>query len=177
MEFGKKWEYCVTPGSERDSDSYENDLSDKDISGRSDFKAARDRAFWLLSRQDYSVKCMREKLLGKGFSSEDTEKVIEYLVELSYLDDERFADSYVRTHSNISRQQLRQKLYRKGIDSEISDIAIEDQYTGDSIALISDLARKKHFDPQEADYESVCKFKAYLYRKGFDGAEIRAFFQ
>ena len=162
------------------SEDYESEgYESEDESGRKpglDIRAVRDKALWLLSRQDYSVKCMREKLLDKGASSEDADKVIEYLLGLSYLDDERFARSYVRTHSNISRQNLKQKLYRKGIDGEICDMAMEECYTGDPVALIAQLARKRHFDPEESDYAGVCKFKAYLYRRGFGSSEIRAYF-
>ena len=192
--FGKEW-VMTSAGSDDDTviasagiqdddtvissvEIYECD--DADILGqgdnRSEYRSARDKALWLLSRQDYSVKCMREKLLSKGFSSEDIEKVIIYLKKLSYLDDERFARSYVRTHSGISRQSLKQKLYNKGIDGELSNIAMEECYTGDPSMLISKLADKKHFDPASADYESTCKFKSYLYLKGFDSSEIREYF-
>ena len=142
-----------------------------------DLKTAREKALWLLSRQDYSVKCMRDKLIDKGASQDDADKVIEYLKGLSYLDDDRFARSYVRTHSNISRLSLRQKLCYKGIDSDVAESAIAESYTGDTRALIGDLARKRHFDLADTDYESTCKFKAYLYRRGFSSSEIRHFFE
>ncbi|MCR4946051.1 MAG: recombination regulator RecX [Lachnospiraceae bacterium] len=171
---------CIKTADDYGPEDYESEYTEsEDESGRKpglDIRAAREKALWLLSRQDYSVKCMREKLLDKGASPEDTDKVIEYLRGLSYLDDERFARSYVRTHSSISRQSLKQKLFLKGIDSETGDNAIEECYTGDPSELISQLARKRHFDPEEADYDSICKFKAYLYRRGFQSSEIRAFF-
>ena len=187
VSFGKEWiiksEQATLDDGDLDTEISvvsDPELSDTDyceqVEGRSEYTSARDKALWLLSRQDYSVKCMREKLISKGFTTDDTEKVIEYLKNLSYLDDERFARSYVRTHSGFSRQSLKQKLYHKGIDSELSDIAMAECYTGDSHNLISKLAVKRHFDPESADYESTCKFKAYLYRKGFDSSEIRDFF-
>ncbi len=173
--FGKEWvmETADTVDiSDDDTDDVQTHCED-----RIDFSAVKNKALWLLSRQDYSVKCMREKLLDKGATTSDADKVIEYLINLSYLDDERFARSYVRTHSNNSRMSLRQKLYHKGIDSDLAESAIADSYTGDSESLIENLARKKHFDLLEADYESTCKFKAYLYRRGFSSSEIRRFFE
>ncbi|NIW93486.1 MAG: regulatory protein RecX, partial [Phycisphaerae bacterium] len=45
----------------------------------------------ILSRRDYSCFELRNKLIEKGFGSEQVEETLKRCLELGYLNDERFA--------------------------------------------------------------------------------------
>lgn len=71
--------------------------------------------------RDRSIQEMRERL-AKDFACEEVEDTIKYLIELGYLDDLRFATSYIESR-NRSRPSgnylLRYELSKKGIADEI----------------------------------------------------------
>ena len=73
-----------------------------------------DFACRLLAKRDYFTGEIRQKILAKGASAEETEKVIEKLNKFKYLDDEKVLRKYV---AEISAKQ---KLFEKGCSDIIS---------------------------------------------------------
>lgn len=105
---------------------------------RTDFsdEAARDAALVFLSAQPRTVREVRDKLLAKGFSDDQSLMVTDWLESIGYLDDAAFAAAWVaRRHDSrhASRTKLRQELRRKGVADDLVDDALE-QVTGDSEA-------------------------------------------
>ena len=78
------------------------------------------------ARTEYEV---RKKLSDKGFDQNIIDKVIGRLHELSYLNDEQFAASYVRgrfKQKGYGPQRLRSELYRLGIAGPLIEQTLEE---------------------------------------------------
>ena len=70
----------------------------------------------LLGNRDYTVKRLRTKLGEAGFPPLIIEECIGKLIDAHYLDDRRYAQSYVRSHLNDrSRLRITQDLMGRGI--------------------------------------------------------------
>lgn len=86
-----------------------------------------DAALKMLGRRDYAVKELTQKLLEKEYETEDVTQVINRLIELKYLNDERYASGRVKYRAEISRwgiKRIQQELFKKGVPSNISEQAI-----------------------------------------------------
>ena len=113
---------------------------------------AKKRVLHLLERSQKSEKQLRDKLKEGGYEMDVIDEAIEYAKSYHYIDDERFARDFVRLSChNKSRIRLKQDLSQKGIDKDLIDIAIEEEYDVDEVDLLKNILRKRHFDP-ESDY-------------------------
>lgn len=94
----------------------------EDIKENCILKRAKERALYLLEYKPYSVSMMREKLYNSEYSLEISEKVILFLKEYHYLDDDDYIRMYVGTYSvRKSKKQITCDLLRKGISKESID--------------------------------------------------------
>lgn len=140
-------------------------------------KRAKLRAMNLLQKRDYTEYKLREKLKEGQYSEEVIDEAVEYLKSYKYLDDERYADDYIRYHlKDKSKARLKQDLMQKGISADIIDrvlsAAYEDENEDPEIQLCAKLLKKKHYDSENMSYEEKQKIMAFLYRKGFSGDVI-----
>lgn len=92
-----------------------------------------DFACRLLAKRDYFTDEIRQKILAKGASAEETEKVIEKLNKFKYLDDEKVLRKYVAEISAKGKgiNYLKQKLFEKGCSDLISSKNLSEFYTPD----------------------------------------------
>ncbi len=140
-------------------------------------KRAKLRAMNLLQKRDYTEYKLREKLKEGQYSEEVIDEAVDYLKSYKYLDDERYADDYIRYHlKDKSKARLKQDLMQKGISADIVDrvlsAAYEDENEDPEIQLCAKLLKKKHYDSENMSYEEKQKIMAFLYRKGFSGDVI-----
>ncbi len=132
----------------------------------------KNQAFNLLSYRDRSAYEMKDRLLKKGYQEDEVITVIKRLKELSYIDDNKFAETWVKYRiKNKPRgsNMLRKELNSKGIDENIINRVLVKLVDFDTeVDLGSTLARKwlKNHD------EDVIKLKRYLYYKGFSATII-----
>lgn len=137
-------------------------------------KESRKKAMYLLQKQDRTEFQLRDKLKQNGFGEADIEDAINYVKDFHYLDDERFAQNYIRYGSeNKSRQKLKLALLQKGVSSDIIDIALEEEYNGNELEQIRYLLSKKSFSPENTTPEERQKIISSLYRKGFRIDDIK----
>ena len=133
---------------------------------------ARKKAMQLLERMDRTEQNLRKKLAEKEFTEEEIDDAIAYVKSYHYLDDERYASTYVRFHgASKSRTRLLQDLLQRGVDKETASAAIETAYEGDEEALIRQLLEKKHYDP-DMDRKEKQRIYAFLMRRGFPTSKI-----
>lgn len=144
-------------------------------------KGCLQRSADLLSRQDYSRLKLREKLLT-SYPEIVTDPVLDELEEAHYVDDGRFARSYVRSHMyEKSRMRMRQDLVRRGIDKDlaaraVSEIFSEDGGNGEDPEReqIRRILKKKGYDAETADWQQKQKIMSSIYRRGFSAEKIRS---
>ena len=126
--------------------------------------------------QGRCVKDVRDKLKSFDISQEDRDKILDYLLDNRYVNDERFAKSFVRGKINQSGwglNKIRFHLMHKGIAKDIIDEAL--QQTDDEVyrqRLIDILKTKSKTVKAENDFEKKRKLAAYAMQKGFEGSLV-----
>lgn len=135
---------------------------------------AKKRLLYLLERMDRTEHQLDQKLIQDGYPKEIREEALRYVAEYHYIDDLRYACTYIRAHEKSkSRRQMTEALFRKGIAKDCIDQAMEEAYSGESDELIRQLLEKKHYDPEAMDRAQKNKIFQSLMRKGFSTEEIR----
>ena len=137
----------------------------------SDFGKNYIRAVDLISRRMRSEREIRDYAFRKQWSKENTEKVIERLYEKGYLNDAKFAESFVRSRANLrnfSKRKMELELRKKGISTDITQKVLSESEDFDETAALTKLIAKKR-----GTYDDERKLIAYLMRQGFNYDDIR----
>ena len=136
-------------------------------------RKAVNRAVDILAARDQTKARMREQLRKEEFPPEAVEGAMRYLEEHHYIDDLRYACTYLSLHGGKdSRLRLTQQLMTRGVQKEIIDLAFEEEGEEDPEVLIHDLLRKKHYTPG-ADGKEKEKVIRYLAGRGFSYDQIK----
>lgn len=126
--------------------------------------------------QERCVKDVRDKLKTYDISQEDRDKILEYLTDNRFVNDERFAKSFVRGKVNQSGwgiNKIRFHLMQKGIDKEIMDEALGQTDEGVYRQRLIDILKTKAKTVKaDSDFEKKRKLAAYAMQKGFEGALV-----
>lgn len=139
-------------------------------------KRAKLRAMNLLTKRDYSEKALRDKLVQGEYPSEIAEKAIAYVKSFGYIDDQRYAESFLRTYQGRKTfGRMKTELAGKGISKDIIDRVVvefeekEEEHTREEIELemAVQLLMKKHYDSSIADAKEKQRMLGFLLRKGF----------
>lgn len=155
--------FKLTVGKEISREELENLLKEKDYS------KAKDIALKFLSYKARSEKEVRDKLVSKEVESMTIDRVIEFLKRYDYINDEKFANSYVRERIRLKlegRKKLVYDLRQKGIKQEIIDHVL-DNTDIDEIDQAIQLLEKKVHDKTELDIKEKQRIYQFLLRKGF----------
>lgn len=126
----------------------------------------------LLARRDHSESELKRKLREKGYSL-GSEKALEKLKNDGYVDDLRFARSYISELIRIKhygKKRVEQELYKKGVSREIASEALsEAEFDGDTL---ESLIRRK-FITKITDEKGRQKAVNALMRMGYSYSEIK----
>ena len=123
--------------------------------------------------QERCVKDVRDKLKTFDIPKEEKTKILDYLLDNRFVNDERFAKSFVRGKVNQCGwgvNKIRFHLIQKGIAKDIIDEVLgqtdEEVYRQ---RLIEILKTKSKTVKAENDFEKRRKLAAYAMQKGFEG--------
>ena len=132
---------------------------------------AKARALKILERRDVSRKMLLDKLTEKGVADADAEEVADWLCGLGVVNDERFAGLIVRHYAakGYGERRIREELYRRGIDRELWDAALE-ELTGSDERLDRLLGARLRGD---ASPENLQRTQNYLLRRGYSWEDVR----
>ena len=141
-------------------------------------KPLRDYCFKRLSKREYGVFELRQKLLQK-FPDQinDIEETLKYLQDHGWLSDERFCEAFIRHQMLTTKsgpKKIFLKLKQKGIDPDMAQEKIESVFPEDSQKeLLLSLLKKKNKDLQNrkknlSAYERRNKVFQFLLGKGYD---------
>ena len=126
--------------------------------------------------QERCVKDVKDKLRTFYIPQEEKDKILEYLMENRFVNDERFAKSFVRGKINQSGwgvNKIRFHLIQKGIDKDIIEEALgqtdEEVYRQ---RLIEILKTKAKTVKAANDFEKKRKLAVYAMQKGFEGSLV-----
>ena len=142
-------------------------------------KRAKLRAMHLLSDMDRTEDALREKLRLSLYPDDVADAAVEYVRSFGYLNDERYAENFVRSRRETkSRKEIQAALLQKGVSSELVDRALEACYgEGAEEEAIRRILRKKRFAPEHSDEKEVQRMYGYLARKGFRYEHVRQVIQ
>lgn len=141
-------------------------------------RRAKLKAMQLLKSMDYSEKSLRDKLAKLYYPEKAINQALEYVISFGYIDDERYAKNYVRfKKDSTSRRQIEYTLQQKGISNDIIRAAFEEEYQGESNAVVKAICKKAGSleQVQEMPPDQKRKLSAYLFRKGFTWDEIQQY--
>ena len=133
---------------------------------------ARQQALKILERRDVSRKMLLDKLTEKGISCADAEEVADWLCGLGVVNDERYAGLVVRHYAakGYGRRRIRDELYRRGIDRELWDAALDElPETDDAVDRLLSARLRGAVSP-----EALQRAQSYLLRRGYSWDEVCA---
>lgn len=140
-----------------------------------DFLLAKQRGLDLLSRRDHSCSELKLKLTQKGFSIEGIRRVIDDFLRLGYLDDRRFAESWLesrlRRHPE-GRSLLLAGLAKKGVSRQVAADVLAELHTEEDadqafLQAADKLLRKRSMTRD--------KFLRSMQRLGFSWGQIQSY--
>ncbi|MBO5372009.1 MAG: regulatory protein RecX [Lachnospiraceae bacterium] len=136
-------------------------------------KRATRRAMHLLERQERTEYQLREKLRQNTYPKEVIEEAISYVKRYHYVDDFRYAHTFIRCHQDKrSRMRLKTDLLKRGIAKEVIEEALEAEFSNDEKEQIREWLEKKKYDSNDADAVQFRKIYQFLLRKGFKSSDI-----
>lgn len=142
-----------------------------------DLNKAYSRALNYLSYRMRSTKELSQYLSDKEIDQEQINEIIVRLKKQKLLDDQAFADAFVRTKMNTSSngpERIRTDLFKKGIKGEIVDRALlhfSEDIQKERIEQWVNKQTKK--TTRNSHRQSVQKIEQQLVRKGFDLSVIK----
>lgn len=138
------------------------------------YRRAKQRALWYLSRGDLAEKELYKKLI-RAFPQTASAKAVAKMVELGYLDDEKYAVRLAENLLNVKKVGVREAqaiMVSKGIDRDVAKYALEDTEC-DAVRMIKELILKKYKN-RLGDSNEVRKVIAALARRGYGFSDIRS---
>lgn len=146
-----------------------------------DQNSAFDKASLLCSRSEKCTSEILEKLRRWGLSAEESEAVVEKLIEEKYLNDERFARAYVKDKFRFNhwgKQKIAHMLRAKNISPEILELAfeeIEDEGYVDELRKL--LIDKEKSIKAKDKYDKRNKLMRFALGRGFESGEVYVIFK
>lgn len=148
----------------------------QDLVDKINYKKAINKCYDLLSRRDHSVNELRSKLVRTA-DEKSADKAIEKMLELGYLDDEKYARQLLNHLVNtkkMSKSFIKQEMFKRKIDADIIAQCLE-EIEIDNVSSIVDLILTKYQNKLSKD-DGKEKVIAALMRKGFSYSDIKSAF-
>jgi regulatory protein len=139
--------------------------------------AAWDKSLELLGRRDHSTFELERKLRSREFGAEAIRIVIRRLKDFGYLDDERYAEAWIRSRLKRrpeGRSRLMAGLAKRGIRRGIIQTVLDSVYGEEEAEDAIKRAAEKILRRGAIDDETL---KRKLSTRGFTYRQIQAFLQ
>ena len=131
----------------------------------------------LCSQAEHCTSEMKEKMTRWGVADEEQHRVIDYLVANRYVDDRRYARSFVNDKLKYNKwgpRKIEQALWMKRLDDSIRQEALDDVDDSDYIAVLRPLLQsKRRATKADSTYELNQKLFRYAVGRGFTVDQIR----
>lgn len=130
--------------------------------------AAFDRALGVLEKGMKSEKGIRDYLSGKGYLDECIDRAIDKLTEYGYIDDEVYAENFIRTYSlSKGRKKIKYDLLSKGVAGEIVEAKLEEIFQPEDEDELCFRLAEKFLKNKDFDLKTKEKLYRHLASKGF----------
>jgi len=141
-----------------------------------DLNHAQNYAVALLARRDYSSVDLRKKLAERGYAEHTRQAVVDDMVSMNRLNDERFGQNFVayRARRGHGPARIRQQLQQSGLTRSAIDEAVKGEEAPDFLALAR-ATRTRKFGPEiPRDRKERARQARFLQYRGFSTDHIRA---
>lgn len=151
----------------------------RNVSRVLNFEQGLQRAAGLCCQSEHCVADITEKLLRWGVSREDSDRIIDRLIDEKYIDESRYALAYVRDKVRFShwgrvkiKSMLRMLRISEQDISNAFDSFDEEEYLG---VLEGVIESKRKTLPEAESYASRVKLIRFALQRGFEMHEIAKF--
>jgi regulatory protein len=151
----------------------------RNVSRVLNFEQGLQRAAALCCQSEHCVADITEKLLRWGVSREDSDRIIDRLIDEKYIDESRYALAYVRDKVRFShwgRVKIKSMLRMLRVSEQdirnAFDSFDEDEYLG---VLENVIESKRRTLPEAESYASRVKLIRFALQRGFEMHEITKF--
>ncbi len=124
------------------------------------------------SKKEICSKDARQKLIKWEIQEEDIKKIMSFLLEHKFIDDERFARIYTEDKFRFNhwgKQKITMMLRQKGISQDIIDEALSIIPTDNYTEHCMELLQQKYRTLTEQDpYKLKAKLTRFAVGRGFD---------
>ncbi len=155
----------LKPGIEIDTEFIKN------LSWQDDLKESFNKALNYLSYMSRTKEEVRNYLIKVGYDNDIIELTLEKLFNYEFLNDEKYSDNFISINKTkkFSKRELQYKLQKKGIDKELIEEAISNNYSDEEeIISAKKLIEKYHKKYKDFEFEKMqYKIKGSLYSKGY----------
>ena len=136
-------------------------------------KELRHKAIELLARREHSYKELHQKLLVRGFETDEIEVCLGKLIAEDLLSNERFAEAYVRMRSRngFGPIRIRQELVQRGIDESLAQALLYGSEI-DWCVIATDVDQKKFTSLETSTMMQWAKRVKFLTYRGFEHDQI-----
>ena len=125
-------------------------------------KRARDRALYLLQSQGRTQAEMIKKLKDDGYPQSVTERVLSFLQEYHFIDDNAYTENYIHVNKGRkSKRQITYELQQKGVDRDQIRQMLEENPV-DEEETVRALLKKKTGGRIPEDKKEIQKLAAFL---------------
>lgn len=139
-----------------------------------DFDSVLKKILHYCSYQDRCVSEVKTKISTFDISSSDKERIMQLLIDEGFIDDKRFANTFVRSKIHLKKwgvNKIRMSLKMKGISDDIISEALSeidrDFYREDLIKILK--AKKIN---ESDDFKRKAKLAQYAIQKGYEPALV-----
>ncbi len=141
-----------------------------------DFNKLLSYSLKILSRKDYSVFEIKERLFKRCEDSRIVESVISKLLSIKALDDERFVENFVDVKINRGWGPVRigYELKKRGIDEALYSPVIEKKYSDKRIRenILKNIKKWLRTKGEITNFKDSKRLFDHLLRLGFDRENI-----
>lgn len=131
----------------------------------------------LCSQSEHCTSEMKEKMTRWGIDEDAQQRVVEYLVANRYVDDRRYARSFVNDKLKYNKwgpRKIEQSLWMKHIDESIQREALDDVDNEEYISVLRPLlTSKRKTTKAETDYEMNQKLLRFAIGRGFSFEQVK----
>ena len=131
----------------------------------------------LCSQSEHCTSEMKEKMTRWGIDEDAQQRVVEYLVANRYVDDRRYARSFVNDKLKYNKwgpRKIEQSLWMKHIDESILREALDDVDNEEYISVLRPLlTSKRKTTKAETDYEMNQKLLRFAISRGFTFEQVK----
>lgn len=151
----------------------------RNVSRVLNFEQGLQRAAGLCCQSEHCVADITEKLLCWGVSREDSDRIIDRLIDEKYIDESRYALAYTRDKLRFShwgRVKIRAMLRMQHIsDADIAN-AFDEINEEEYLAILEGVLNSKRRTMNATDtYASRAKLIRFAMQRGFEMHEIAKF--